>query len=43
MVTAQGFAFVEFGLRIGERLGVMDDPEAVRAYYRGQGDLRWEG
>jgi putative intracellular protease/amidase len=43
VLTAQGFAFVEFGLRIGERLGAMRDPEAVRAYYSGQGDLRWEG
>jgi putative intracellular protease/amidase len=42
VLTAQGFAFVEFGLRIGERLGAMRDPDAVRAYYRGQGDLRWD-
>jgi 4-methyl-5(b-hydroxyethyl)-thiazole monophosphate biosynthesis len=43
VLTAQGYAFVEFGLRIGERLGAVGDPEAVRAYYRGQGDLRWDG
>lgn len=42
VLTAQGFAFVEFGLRIGERLGAMRNPDAVRAYYRGQGDINWE-
>ena len=43
VLTAQGFAFVDFGLRIGERLGAMRDPAAVQAYYRGQGDIHWEG
>jgi len=42
LLTAQGFAFVEFGLRIGERLNAIRDLEGVRAYYRGQGDLSWE-
>jgi hypothetical protein len=42
ILTAQGFAFVEFGLRIGERLNAIHDNEAVQAYYRGQGDIRWE-
>ncbi len=35
VVTAQGQAFVEFGLRVGERLGVVKNP-AVRAFYTGQ-------
>jgi putative intracellular protease/amidase len=43
LITAQGFAFVEFGLRLGERLRAMKDPEGVRAYYQGLGDIRWEG
>jgi 4-methyl-5(b-hydroxyethyl)-thiazole monophosphate biosynthesis len=40
ILTAHGSAFVEFGLRVAERLGAMTDAEAVRAYYRGLGDLR---
>jgi protein deglycase len=43
VLTAQGFAFVDFGLRIGERLDALRDPAAVRAFYRGEGDIRWEG
>lgn len=42
ILTAQGFAFVEFGLRLGERLDAMGDKEGVFAYYRGQGDIHWE-
>ena len=35
VVTAQGQALVEFGLRVGERLGAAKNP-AVRAFYTGQ-------
>jgi 4-methyl-5(b-hydroxyethyl)-thiazole monophosphate biosynthesis len=42
LVTAQGFAFAEFGLCLGEALGAIHDQAAVVAYYSGQGDLRWE-
>lgn len=42
LITAQGFAFVEFGLRLADRLGAITDREAVQAYYRGIGDIRWE-
>jgi protein deglycase len=42
LITAQGYAFVEFGLRLGARLNAMSDPDAVQAYYRGIGDIHWE-
>jgi protein deglycase len=42
ILTAQGSAFVEFGIRLAERLDAMGDAVAVRAYYRGQGDMYWE-
>jgi protein deglycase len=42
LITAQGFAFVEFGLRLGTRLNAMSDSDAVQAYYRGIGDIHWE-
>lgn len=41
VITAQGYAFVEFGLRIGKRLNAIKDEDAVAAYYRGQRDIRW--
>lgn len=40
IITAQGFAFVEFGLRIGKKLNAFKDEEAAVAYFRGQGDIR---
>lgn len=40
ILTAQGYAFVEFGLRVGKILNASKDEEAVSAYYRGQGDIR---
>lgn len=42
ILTAHGYAFVEFGLQIGKRLNAIKDEEAVTAYYHGQGDIRWE-
>lgn len=42
ILTAQGFAFVEFGLRLGERLDAISDKEGAFAYYRGEGDIHWE-
>lgn len=43
LITAQGFAFVEFGLCVGHALDAISDPPAVAAYYRGHGDLYDEG
>jgi protein deglycase len=40
IVTAQGWAYVEFAIHLAERLEAMQDADAVRAYYRGQGELR---
>jgi putative intracellular protease/amidase len=43
LITAQGFAFVEFGLCLGRALDAISDLPAVAAYYRGHGDLHDEG
>lgn len=43
LITAQGFAFVEFGLCVGRALDAIGDLPAVAAYYRGQGDLYHDG
>ncbi|MDQ4077032.1 MAG: DJ-1/PfpI family protein [Chloroflexota bacterium] len=39
VLTAQGHAYVEFGLRIGERLGAIRD-NTVHDFYRGVRDFR---
>jgi putative intracellular protease/amidase len=42
LITAQGFAYAAFGLRLAQRLGAVQDLPAATAYYLGQGDLHWD-
>lgn len=41
LITAQGFAYAAFGLRLAQRLGAVQDLPAATACYLGQGDLYW--
>lgn len=38
VITAQGHAFVEFGLAVAETLGAVVNVEGARTFYRGQGN-----
>lgn len=38
IITAQGHAFVEFGLAVAETLGAVTNVEGARTFYRGQGN-----
>jgi 4-methyl-5(b-hydroxyethyl)-thiazole monophosphate biosynthesis len=42
LITAQGWAFAEFGVQLGKRLNSIRDLAAAAAYYQGQGDIYWD-
>lgn len=38
IISAQGHAFVEFGLAVAQALGALKDPERARIFYSGRGN-----